>query len=145
MSTCMIFDSRRRFAVLSITLLLFMAMPGCYNRSVRHLTSDVGLIKVGETTRQEALALLGDPDAMRTVDETTEEWTYHEEDRSMLQKAPLVGGAFSSKGYRTVVLTLHGDIVTGARYGAYDKGEFDWKDDYKWKDIDRKTEKKIGQ
>lgn len=145
MSTCMILSSMRRFALLLIALLIFMAMPGCYNHSVRHLTSDVGLIKVGETTRQEALSLLGDPDSTRMVSATTEEWAYHEEDKSLMQKTPLMGGAFSAKGYRTVVLTLDGDIVTDARFAAFDKDEFDWKDDYKWKDIDQKTEKKIGQ
>lgn len=145
MSTCMILSSMRRFALLLIALLIFMAMPGCYNHSVRHLTSDVGLIKVGETTRQEALSLLGDPDSTRMVSATTEEWAYHEEDKSLMQKTPLMGGAFSAKGYRTVVLTLDGDIVTAASFAAFDKDEFDWKDDYKWKDIDQKTEKKIGQ
>jgi hypothetical protein len=135
----------RRLAVLLAVVLLFMAIPGCYNHSVRHLTSDVGLIKAGETSRQEALSLLGEPDSTRMVSATTEEWAYHEEDKSLLQKTPLVGGAFSSKGYRTVVLTLNGDIVTAARFVAYDKDEFDWKDDYTWKDIDQKTEKKIDQ
>jgi len=145
MSTCMLLSSMRRFTVLLAAVLLFMALPGCYNHSVRHLTSDVGLIKTGETTRQEALALLGEPDSTRMVSATTEEWAYHEEETSLLQKAPLVGGAFSPQGYKTVVLTLKGDIVTAARFVAYDKDEFDWKDDYKWKDIDQKTETKIGQ
>ncbi len=145
MSTCLIFDSLRRFAVVAIGLLLFMAMPGCYNQSVRHLTSDVGLIKAGETTRQEALSLLGEPDSIQKVSATTEEWIYQEEDKSLLQKTPLMGGAFAAKGYRTVVLTLQGDLVIATRYGSYDKDEFDWKDDYTWKDVDQKTEKKTGQ
>jgi len=103
MSTCMIFVSRRRFAVLSISVLLLMAMSGCYNHPVRHLASDVGLIKAGETTRQEVISLLGDPDSTRMVSATTEEWTYYDEDKTLLQKTPLMGGAFSSKGYNTVV------------------------------------------
>lgn len=145
MSICMLLSSMRRFTVLLAAVSLFMALPGCYNHSVRHLTSDVGLIKAGKTTRQEALSLLGEPDSTRMVSAATEEWAYHEEEEALLQKAPLVGGAFSAQGSRTVVLTLDGDIVTAARFVAYDKDEFDWKDDYKWKDIDQKTEKKIGQ
>lgn len=145
MPICMIVSSMRRFAALLTVVLLFMAMPGCYNHPVRHLASDVGLIKAGETTRQEVLALLGDPDSTRMVSATTEEWIYHDEDKSLLQKTPVVGGAFSSKGYKMVVLTLNGDLVTAARYDAYDKDEFDWQGDYKWQDVDQKTDKKTGK
>ncbi len=145
MSTCILFVSMRRFAVLLISVLLLMVMSGCYNHPVRHLASDVGLIKAGETTRQEVISLLGDPDSTRMVSATTEEWTYYDEDKSLLQKTPLMGGAFSSKGYNTVVLLLNGDIVTAARYGAYNKDEFDWQDDYRWQKIDQKPEKKTDQ
>jgi hypothetical protein len=148
MFTCAIFVSTRRFAVLLTTALLCLVMSGCHNHPVRHLASDVGLIKTGETTRQEALSLLGDPDSTRMISATTEEWIYHEEDKSLLQQTPVVGGAFSSKGYKTVVLTLNGDIVTASRYGDYKKGEFNWRDDYKWQKIDQqdetKTETKSG-
>jgi hypothetical protein len=140
MSICAIFVSTRRFAGLLITVLLCVAMSGCHNHPVRHLASDVGLIKAGETTRQEALSLLGDPDSTRKVSATTEEWMYQEEDKSLLQQAPVVGGAFSAKGVKTVVLTLKGDIVTEARYGDYCKGELDWKKDCKWQKIDQKAE-----
>ncbi|MCX5869511.1 MAG: hypothetical protein NTY00_02520 [Deltaproteobacteria bacterium] len=140
MSTCAIFVSTRRFAGLLITVLLCLVMSGCHNHPVRHLGSDVGLIKAGETTRQEALSLLGDPDSTRMVSATTEEWMYQEEDKSLLQQAPVVGGVFSAKGVKTVVLTLNGDIVTAARYGDYSKGEFDWKNDCKWQKIDPKAE-----
>lgn len=137
MSIYAVLVSARRFAGLFTTVLLCLVLSGCYNHPVRHLSSDVGLIKPGETTRQEALSLLGDPDATRKISATTEEWTYHEEDKSLLQKAPVVGGAFSAKGYKTVILILNGDIVTAARYGDYDKHEFDWKNDYKWQKIDK--------
>ncbi len=142
MFTCAIFVSTRRFAGLLITALLCLAMSGCHNHPVRHLGSDVGLIKAGETTRQEALSLLGDPNSTRMVSATTEEWTYYEEDKSLLQQVPVVGRAFSAKGHKTVVLTLNGDIVTAAHYGDYSKGELDWKNDCKWQKIDQKAETK---
>ncbi|MDD3815081.1 MAG: hypothetical protein PHZ02_10580 [Desulfocapsaceae bacterium] len=145
MSTSILLVSMRRFAVLSISVLLLLVMSGCHNHPVRHLASDVGLIKAGETTRQEVIALLGDPDSTRMVSATTEEWTYYDEDKSLLQQTPLMGRDFSSKGYNTVVLLLNGDIVTAARYGAYDKDEFDWQDDYRWQKIDQKAEEKTDQ
>jgi len=117
-----------------------MVMSGCHNHPVRHLVSDVGLIKAGETTRQEVISLLGDPDSTRMVSATIEEWTYYDEDKSLLQQTPLMGEAFSSKGYNTVVLLLNGDIVSAARYGSYDKNEFDWQNDYHWQKIEKKTD-----
>lgn len=142
MSTCAIVVSMRRCAAVSVTVLLLMVLSGCHNRPVRHLASDVSLVKAGETTRQEVLSLLGDPDSTRMVSDTSEEWTYYEEDKSLLQQAPVVGGAFSSKGHKMVVLTLSGDVVTAARYGAYEKDEFDWQDDYSWQKIEQKSEAK---
>jgi hypothetical protein len=139
MSICAIFVSTRRVTVFFTTVLVALALSGCHNHPVRHLGSDVSLIKPGVTTRQEAISLLGDPDSTRTISATTEEWTYHEEDKSMLQQAPVVGGAFSSKGYKAVVLILNGNIVAAARYGDYNKHEFDWKDDYTWQKIDQKS------
>ena len=145
MSTCVIFVSMRRCAVLLTAVLLLMVISGCHNHPVRHLASDVGLIKAGETTRREVISLLGDPNSTRMVSATTEEWTYQEEDKSLLQQAPVVGGAFSAKGYKTIVLTLEGDKVVHARYGAYDKDEFNWKNEFDWQKIDQKTETKISK
>ncbi|MEK6201628.1 MAG: hypothetical protein N2A40_04305 [Desulfobulbaceae bacterium] len=146
MSTCVLLVSTRRCvrrcAVLLTAVLFLMVIPGCYNHPVRHLTSDIGLIKGGETSRREAISLLGEPDSTRMVSATTEEWIYYEEDKSLLQKTPGVGGMFSAKGYKTVILTLEGDIVTASRYGAYNKNELDWQDDYTWQEIDQKTETK---
>ena len=124
-----------RYCVVLLAMAL-LSLSGCSNHPVRHLASDVGMIKPGETTRQEALSLLGDPDSTRQVSASTEEWIYQEEDKSLGQKVPVVGGAFSSKGNKTVVLILKGNIVTAARYGAYEKGALDWKDDYTWQKID---------
>ena len=149
MSTCVLFASIRRFSVLLTPVLLLLVMSGCYSHPVRHLTSDIGLIKAGETSRREAISLLGEPDSTRMVSATTEEWIYYEEDKSLLQKTPGVGGMFSAKGYKTVILTLEGDIVTASRYGAYNKNELDWQDDYTWQEIDPKpeikTETKTGR
>ncbi len=127
----------RLFLFLSIlSLTLFMA--GCSGTPTRHLVSDVCMIKVGETSRQDVLKLMGEPDSKRMVTPETEEWVYYEEDRAMLQDTPLVGGAFDSDGYNMVVMTLSGDIVATCRYSGYDDDEFDWKDDYSWQETEEK-------
>ncbi len=108
---------------------------GCSRAPVRHLASDVCMVKAGQTSRQEILDLMGEPDSKRMVAADTEQWVYYEEDPSVLQAAPVLGGVFDPKGYNMVVVTLAGDLVTTCRYSAYDDDEFDWQDDYSWQEI----------
>jgi len=96
------------------------------------------MIKTGQTSRQDVVALMGDPDSKRMVSPETEEWVYYEEDRATLQDAPLVGGAFDSNGYNMVVMTFSGNTVRSCRYRGYDEDEFDWQDDYSWQETEKK-------
>lgn len=112
-------------------LFLFM---GCSTHPVRHLASDVSLITVGKSSRDEVLTYLGEPDSQRMVSEDTEQWAYFEEKKSLLQKTPLVGKAFNPNGYGMIVITFKGTLVVSCRYSAYDKDEFDWAGDYSWQD-----------
>lgn len=134
----------RRSAACMASALLLLVTAGCYNQPVRHLAGDLSQIKAGETTREEVKAIMGEPDSTRQVSATVEEWLYQEEDKSMWQKAPVVGGSFSAKGYKTVALTVEGDRVVAARYGTYDKDELAWKKDCQWQKIEGETDTKIG-
>ncbi|MBU0961929.1 MAG: hypothetical protein KKD01_13470 [Proteobacteria bacterium] len=125
----------RPLCFLIIALFLAVALGGCSQGSVRHLASDVCMIKAGQTSRQEVLELMGEPDSKRMVAPSTEQWVYYEEDKSSLQAAPVVGGTFDPNGYHMVVITLSGDTVSTCRYSAYDEDEFDWQDDYSWQEI----------
>ncbi len=118
-----------RFLLLISVLLMF---TGCYNRPVRHLASDVSLIKIGQSTRQDVLVYLGEPDLQRMVSASLEEWVYIEEKESIYQQAPWVGDVFSADGYGKIVVTLAKDVVIGCQYSAFDKDEFDWSDDFSW-------------
>ncbi len=118
-------------------MLLFVAtiFASCSSGPKRYLASDVCMIKTGQTSRQEVLELMGEPDSKRMVAESTEQWVYYEEDRSSLQGTPMVGGAFDPNGYHMVVITLAGDMVATCKYSAYNEDEFDWQDDYSWQEI----------
>lgn len=118
-----------------ITLLLALCVSGCSHGPVRHLASNACMIQAEQTTRQEVLALMGEPDAKRKLDSSTEEWVYYEEDKSSMQAVPLVGDMFDSKGYHKVVVTLSGDTVMTCRYTGFENDEFDWKKDYSWQEI----------
>jgi len=120
-----------------LTTLLFLTLltGGCSHTPVRHLVSDACMVSVGHTTRKEVLKLMGDPDAKRMINPTTEEWVYYEEKRSTLQDTPFVGDMFDPSGYQMLTLTLSGDLVMTCRYSGFDDDEFKWKDDYSWQEI----------
>lgn len=125
-------------------LLLALLQVGCSGTPTRHLVSDVCMITSGQTTRQEVLKLMGEPDSKRMVTPKIEEWVYYEEDRALLQDTPLVGGAFNANGYNMVVITFSENRVVTCRYSGYEEDEFDWQDDYSWQETEKKqgTEKK---
>ena len=124
---------------LYITILfLSLLLAGCSGTPTRHLVSDVCMIKAGQTSREEVLKLMGDPDSKRMVSAQTEEWVYYEEARATLQNTPLVGGFFDPDGYHMVVITLSGDTVKQCRYSGYDDDELDWQDDYSWQETEKK-------
>lgn len=127
----------RSLRFLFLLLFVSIAFVSCSSGPTRYLASDVCMIKTGQTSRQEVLELMGEPDSKRMVAESTEQWIYYEEEKSSLQAAPMVGGAFDPNGYNMVVITLTGDMVSTCKYSAYDKDEFDWKDDYSWQEIEK--------
>ena len=127
----------RPLVVLS-ALFLALLMAGCSGTPTRHLVSDVCMIKTGETSREDVLKLMGEPDSKRMVTPEIEEWVYYEESRATLQNTPLVGGMFDPDGYNMVVITFSGDTVATCRYHGYEDDEFDWQDDYSWQEIEKK-------
>ena len=122
--------SFHRFFVV-VSLVLFM-LSGCYNKPVRHLASDVSLIKIGKSDREDVLVFLGEPDLQRMVSANQEEWVYIEVKESSFQRTPVVGRVFSPEGYGKVVVTLEGDLVVDCQYSAFEEKDMDWKDDFDW-------------
>ncbi len=119
-----------RFFVVAVTVLFLQV--GCYNTPIRHLASDVSLIKVGESKSEDVILYLGEPDVQRMVSEELVEWIYLEEKLSDLQGMPFLGRFFSANGYEKVVVTLKDELVYDCRFSAYEKDEFDWSDDFPW-------------
>lgn len=124
----------RRFLILCAAALL---LGGCYNKPVRNLASDAALIKSGQSTRDDVLTFLGEPDDQKVVGKGVEKWLYKEETTSVLGKAPLVGKYLSSPGYGRVVVTLKGDTVIDCSYDAHDAGEDGWAHDYSWQEKEK--------
>jgi len=114
-----------------------LVLSGCYNTPVRNLASDAALIKVGQSTRDDVLAYLGEPDDQQVVAGGVEKWLYKEETATSLEKAPLVGKYFGAPGVGRVVVTLKGDLVVGCDYDAHDDDDTDWANDFSWQEKDK--------
>lgn len=122
-----------RFSAI-VLLVMSLLLSGCYNKSRRHLASDVSLINVGISSRNDVLIYLGEPDRQRNIGPNREEWVYVEEKPSDLQRAPLVGEFFSGDGYDKVFVILENDIVQSCYFREFAEDEFDWADDYNWQE-----------
>lgn len=119
--------------IIAISVLLLFA--GCYSKPVRHLASDASLIKAGESTRQDVLRYLGEPNGHRTVAPGVEEYVYFEDTRGFMERAPVVGSWMDPEGYETLVITLTGDLVTDSEFRTFRKKDRAWADDFTWDDI----------
>jgi len=119
--------------VIAFSVLLLLA--GCYSKPVRHLASDAGLIKAGESTRQDVLRYLGEPNGHRTVAPGVEEFVYFEDKRDLVQRAPVVGSWMDAEGYEMLVITLTGNLVTGSEFRTFRKKDRAWADDFTWEDV----------
>lgn len=123
-----------------LLLLYAISTGGCYIKQVRHLASDVALLKVGSSTQEEVLIYLGDPDEQLETGDGVEKWLYEDKDKSILEKTPFLGKRIGSPEYRRVVVTITNNIVTDLIYFSSDEDDLDWADDYSWQE--KKKEKK---
>ncbi len=123
---------RMKFFLLALATLV--ALSGCYSTPVRHLTSDVALLKVGESTAEDVLIFMGAPDERQELGSGVEKWVYKDKEMSFLEKAPLIGKHLGSPEYKQVVVTITKNIVSEAVYTSSDADDLDWANDYSWQE-----------
>lgn len=117
-----------------LLLLAVVGLSGCYNKPVRHLSSDVALLKVGTSTQEDVLVFIGEPDEQQTIASGVERWLYLKEDRTLFEKTPFVGKYIGSPEYSRVIITLTNGVVTECVFSSSDEDDFDWADDYSWQE-----------
>ena len=125
---------RTNFFLLFFVAVILANIAGCYNKPVRHLASDVALLKVGVSTEEDVLVFLGEPDEQQELGEGVETWLYRDKQMTMLEKAPLVGKRLGSPEYKVVMVTITNKIVTKVLYSSSDADDMDWADDYPWQE-----------
>ncbi len=113
---------------LLLLLLFFLVIPvaGCsfHHEPVRHLASDAALIVPGQTTRQEVLAFLGEPDERRQAENGEQVWIYVQVTESFLRKTPYIGKRLGSEEYNVMNISFAGNIVTSCVYRLFNEEEY---------------------
>ena len=125
---------RMKFILLALLALVPGALSGCYSTPVRHLASDVSLLKIGESTEKDVLIFLGEPDEQEELAGGVEKWIYRDKEMTFFEKAPLVGKHIGSPEYKQVVVTIANNRVTDVVYSSSDADDLDWMDDYSWQE-----------
>jgi hypothetical protein len=115
-----------------IFLAAVLLLGGCYNNPVRNLASDVLLIKAGQSTGDDVLTYLGEPDEQKVIDKGVEQWLFREKTSTVMERTPVVGKYLGSPGIGQVIVTVKDNVVVDSRYEAHDADENDWTDDFSW-------------
>ncbi|MDH3332151.1 MAG: hypothetical protein OEL68_07490 [Desulfobulbaceae bacterium] len=108
----------------AICLALFMVMAGCAKKNVRHLASDVCLVTPEETTKEQVLTYLGQPDEQYEMAEGGETWIYYDVKKTALRDTPYIGDKIGDKKYEMVKVMFAGDIVRTCVYRLLTEEEF---------------------
>lgn len=117
-----------------LTLTLSFGLSGCYVNPVRHLASDAALLKVGESTKEDVVVFLGEPDEQQVIGEGVEKWLYRDKNMSLFEKTPLLGKHIGSPEYHHVEVTLRNGIVTECVYSSTDEDDMNWAKHYPWQE-----------
>ena len=106
-------------------LALLTLCAGCESKEyIRHLTSDACLITPQQSTKKELQAYLGPPDKKKTLANGNEEWTYFQENQSLLRKTPYIGQKLGSEDYDVMIVVFHGEVVDACQYRMFTEEEF---------------------
>jgi len=121
---------RRFFLPLLTCAVLFLA--SCAGTPVRNLASDASLIKAGQTTSQELIGLIGEPDERQTGKDNQEIWIYHEKETSWLKTAPVIGRLFNPRKEESLIVSIRDNVVFSSRYNSLAYNQPSWDKDFDW-------------
>jgi len=117
-----------RFTTVSRCLFLLTTLVlvgGCSSKEYfRHLASDACLVTPQKSTRQEIQAYFGPPDKKQNLGNGLEEWTYFQQNKSLLRKTPYVGSKLGSEYYDVLIIVFRGDTVNLCNYRMLSDLEF---------------------
>ncbi|MBM9518432.1 hypothetical protein JWG39_01215 [Desulforhopalus vacuolatus] len=104
------------------------ALSSCYNTPVRHLTSDIGMVKKGVSSEEDVLIYLGDPDKVEEPGDGRERWIYRQAEKTAAEKLPWVGSHFGSPQEDVAIITFTNKVVSSVQYTSSDPDEMSWEE-----------------
>lgn len=105
--------------------ILLLLSSACFRHDpVRHLSSDASLLIPGQTTKQEVLTFMGEPDERRVLLNEHEIWIYYQVKKSLLRKAPYVGDRLGTEEYDVMSVSFADDKVKTCVFRLYSEEEF---------------------
>lgn len=111
----------RKTLYLTLIYAIIFLVSGC-GSSVRHISSDVCLVKQGNSTK-EVMDVLGPPN-MKTVTKTGELWTYYASQESPMKRTPGLGLMFGTVTYDVIHVTFTDGLVSNCQYRHANEKEF---------------------
>ena len=121
-----------RRTLFAIILGITLVLPGCYMTPVRHLASDVGLLKIGVSTQEDVLLYLGEPDGKVDLGNGKQQWLYVDVDKAFYQKIPFVGKYFGDPDVVRARIVMTENIVTDCSFSMADDAEKSWSQEFSW-------------
>ncbi len=114
----------RKITLLALLVILSLC-AGCGSKEyVRHLASEACLITPQQSTKQEVQAYLGPPDKKQTLANGDEEWTYYQQNKSLLRKTPYIGQKIGSEEYDVMIVAFKKAVVDSCQYRMFTEAEF---------------------
>ncbi|MCK9174313.1 MAG: hypothetical protein M0O96_03445 [Desulforhopalus sp.] len=116
--------------ILMCLLLCFAAaaLSSCYNTPVRHLTSDIGMVKKGISSEEDVLIYLGDPDIVKELGGGRERWIYQQAEKTAVEKLPWVGSHLGTPQENVAIITFNNKVVSRVQYTSSDPDEMSWEE-----------------
>jgi hypothetical protein len=106
-------------------LIAITLSAGCTSKEyVRHLASEACLITPHQSTQKEVSAYFGPPDKKQALGNGQEEWTYFQQNKSLLRKTPYIGEKLGTQDYDVMVVVFQGDVVASCQYRMFTEAEF---------------------
>jgi len=123
-------NSKNNLRRLAAALIISLTLAGCFHHEpVRHFASDACLLLPAKTTREQTVAMLGDPAERRVLPGGDEEWLYYQVNKSLLRRTPYIGDKLGSEKYDVLTVTFSKGLVRACSYRIIDEADFKQKGD----------------
>ncbi len=107
---------RRRFGFYVSLMVVLLVLSACSGTPVKYYASDACLVKKGEMTKKDILALFGQPNSVESRPDGSERWYYYNVKEDLIAKIPYLGEKLSKKELETIKIEFTGEVASNCYY-----------------------------